>query len=90
MVICSFIQLTNIVLIPLIFFPLQLVACLSLSYWYLLMSRSFYLKKFLNLFIERESRGGAEREGERIPSRLCAVSVELDAGIDPTNCEIMT
>ena len=31
-----------------------------------------------------------ERERERIPSRLCAVSVELDTGLDPTNCEIMT
>ena len=35
------------------------------------------------------SRGGAEREGERIPSRLCTVSVEPDAGLDPTTHEIM-
>ena len=36
------------------------------------------------------SRGGAEREGERIPSRLCTVSVEPDAGLKPVNHEIMT
>ena len=36
------------------------------------------------------SRGGAEREGERIPSRLHAVSAEPDAGLDLINCEIMT
>ena len=37
------------------------------------------------------SRGGegTERGGEGIPSRLHAVSVEPDAGLDPTNCEVM-
>ena len=34
--------------------------------------------------------GGAEREGEKIPSRLCAVSAEPDAGLKLTNPEIMT
>ena len=34
--------------------------------------------------------GGAEREGERTPSRLHAASTELDARLDLTNCEIMT
>ena len=32
----------------------------------------------------------AEREEERIPSRLHSVSTELDTGLDPTNCEITT
>ena len=36
------------------------------------------------------SRGGAERQGERIPSRLRAVSAEPDAGLDLTDHEIMT
>ena len=38
------------------------------------------------------SRGGGERERERerIPSRLHAVSAEPDAGFEPTNWEIMT
>ena len=36
------------------------------------------------------SGGKAEREGERIPHRLWAVSTEPDTGLDPTNCEIMT
>ena len=39
------------------------------------------------------SRGGAEREGdtETEPgSRLQAVSTEPDAGLELTNCEIMT
>ena len=39
------------------------------------------------------SGGGTEREGDTEPeagSRLLAVSTEPDAGIEPTNCEIMT
>ena len=36
-------------------------------------------------------REGAEREErERVPSRLLSVSTEPDAGLDPTNHEIMT
>ena len=30
-----------------------------------------------------------ERERERIPSRLCTVSLEPDVGLEPTNREIM-
>ena len=42
------------------------------------------------------SRGGAERERERgrererVLSRFCAVSTELDTGLNLMNCEIMT
>ena len=39
------------------------------------------------------SRGGAEREGDKeskAGSRLCAVSTEPNAGLELTNCEIMT
>ena len=36
------------------------------------------------------SREGADREGERIPSRLCTVSAKPNVGLEPTNCEIMT
>ena len=42
---------------------------------------------------ERASRGGTEREGERIPSRLLAVSAEPDVGLQLikfTNHEITT
>ena len=35
------------------------------------------------------SRGGAEVEGERIPSSLYTVNVEPDVGLKLTNCEIM-
>ena len=35
----------------------------------------------------REDREG---EGERIPRRLRTVSAESDAGLDPTNHEIVT
>ena len=52
---------------------------------------------FVCLFVERErqsvSKGGAEREGDtesEAGSRLRAVSTEPDAGLEPTNCEIMT
>ena len=33
---------------------------------------------------------GIEREGERIPSRLCEISLEPDVGLDLMNHEIMT
>ena len=36
------------------------------------------------------SRGGAERGRERIPSRLHTISAEPDAGLEPTNRDIMT
>ena len=48
---------------------------------------------------EREREGGRERASggrgretgrERIPSRLCAESAQLDTGLDPMNHEIMT
>ena len=36
------------------------------------------------------SRGGAEREERvRIPGRLCTASVEPNAGLEPTNHEMM-
>ena len=38
---------------------------------------------------ERMSRVGAEREGERIPSRFLTVSAGSH-GLKLTNCEIMT
>ena len=39
---------------------------------------------------EREQMGGAEREGDRILSRLHAVSTEPLGGLKLMNCEIMT
>ena len=39
------------------------------------------------------SGGGAEREGHpasKAGSRLQAVRTEPDAGLEPTNCELMT
>ena len=53
------------------------------------------LTLFFNVYLflkEREhvSRGGAERERQRIPSRLWVVSTEPDTGLESTNPEIMT
>ena len=39
---------------------------------------------------ERVSRGGAEKETEKISSRLCTVSAEPSMGLEPTNHEIMS
>ena len=39
---------------------------------------------------EHTSRGEAEREGERILSKLHAVSAEPKVGLELMNCEIMT
>lgn len=36
------------------------------------------------------SGGETEREGERVPSRVHAVSAEPDAGLHLMDCEIMT
>ena len=44
--------------------------------------------------MERESThtsgGKAKRKRDRIPSRLCIIHAEPDAGLELTNCEIMT
>ena len=52
-----------------------------------------YFQVYLFIF-EREkvhtSWRGAEREGERIPSRLCTVSMEPDEGLKLTNRETTT
>ena len=52
---------------------------------------------FLSFLFERErergtsaSGGGAERGGQRIPSRLCADSSEPDVGLELRNREIVT
>ena len=58
----------------------------------------FSLLIFFNVYLflrQRQSvnRGGAEREGDtesETGSRLWAVSTEPDAGLEPTNCEIVT
>ena len=42
---------------------------------------------------EHEKGRGRERDGDteyKVGSRLPAVSTELDVGLEPTNCEIMT
>ena len=53
-----------------------------------------FIFKFIYLFREsvcvNEQGRGRERERERIPSRLHTVSIKPDAGLEPTNCEIMT
>ena len=65
-------------------------------------SKEIFFLVYLLLYFERDrdsvSRGGAERETERetererqrIPSRLCPVSMEPDAGLDLADREIMT
>ena len=68
-------------------------------FWYNQFS-NFYLLLLLLMFIyfwdrERQnmSGGGAEREGDtesEAGSRLWAVSTEPDAGLELTDCEIMT
>ena len=39
---------------------------------------------------ELEQGKGREREGDRLGSRLQALSCQPDAGLELTNCEIMT
>ena len=61
----------------------------SFIHWILF--KSFF--KFI--YFEREKKSesrqaGAEREGERISSRLHTASSGPDAGLELTNCEIIT
>ena len=55
-----------------------------------------YLVVFLNVYLfilrerEKEQGRGRKRGRERISSRLCAVSSKPDAGLELTNCKIMT
>ena len=53
---------------------------------------SFFLSLFIYLGGEytHEWGRGREREGERIPSRLCAVSTQPDSGLSLSNHEIVT
>ena len=64
-----------------------------------LFSISFLVTLFKKVYLFILRRGGVcgqerggEREGEIIPSRLYAVSLEPDMGLEPNepNCEIMT
>ena len=51
---------------------------------------SFFLMYLLILREENVQGRGREKKRERIPSKLCAVSTEPDAGLDLTNHETMT
>ena len=51
--------------------------------------KSFFLM-FIYFERERASRGGAEREGDGIPSRLRTVIVEPNAELEPRNHETVT
>ena len=42
------------------------------------------------IYFEREREIGRRGEAERIPSRLCTISVESDVGLKFMNGEIMT
>ena len=74
---------------------IQILYFTHCNLWQILFHRlikTFFLTSFILREREREhiSGVGAKREGERIPSRLCTVITELDAGLYPTKHEIMT
>ena len=54
-----------------------------------LVNSFFKLLFFFNASLFILNRGGAETEGERIPSRLRILSAEPSAGLDPRNYEII-
>ena len=52
---------------------------------------SFFFKSiYLFIYLERGSGGGAERQGEKTPSRLYNASTEPSVGLELMNCEVMT
>ena len=76
-------------------FFLCVLNCASLIFYFYQSPFFFiYILKFIKFLREsmlaHVSGGGAEGWKERIPSRLCAVSAEPDAGLNLTNREIMT
>ena len=65
--------------------------CVIYIYIYIYIYFTFFFKKFI--YFEREStpgRGAEREERVKIPSKLCPGSAEPDAGLELTNCEIMT
>ena len=50
----------------------------------------FFLVLYMCVCMYLKGEGQREREKVRIPSRLCAVSTDPDAGLDLMNHEIMT
>ena len=53
----------------------------------------FFCKEFIlreQVRAGKEQRETGERGKERVPSRLYAANTEPNAGLDLTNCEIMT
>ena len=50
----------------------------------------FFFNVYLFILRERVWVGEGQREGERVLSRLRAVSAEPEVRLDPRNCEIMT
>ena len=44
----------------------------------------------VSFLILRDREQGRGREGERVPSRLHTASTEPEAGLEPTNSEIVT
>ena len=50
----------------------------------------FSVYSFIQRVRERERKRGREGGREKVPSKLCTVSVEPDVGLDPINREIMT
>ena len=52
----------------------------------------FFPFKSLFIYFERERVGerGREEETDRVPSGLHGVRAEPDAGLKPTDCEIVT
>ena len=67
-----------------------LLLCFKSSLY--ILDSSYYFLSIFNvyLFIFEWGKGGVGREGDRIPSRLRAVSAETDMGLEITDCEIMT
>ena len=56
--------------------------------------QQLFFFNFLNVCLlilrETERAGEGQREGERIPSRLCALGTEPYVGLHITYCEVMT
>ena len=52
------------------------------------MKRRYFISLFLLLW--GGAVGEGQREGDKIPSKFCAVSTEPDVGLEPMHCEFMT
>ena len=72
------------------FLPSFLSSPSSFSFFFFLSLLNYFEREHKSKQVSMCRERGRQRGRERIPSRLCAVSMEPNSGLDPMNLEIVT